>query len=54
MIATAPGFIPVSPLSIILMIGMWGSSQSLGKNIMWGTGKKKLRKAWIGALSTMT
>ena len=33
---------------------MWESSQWLGKNIVWSTGKKNFRKAMIGALAAAT
>ena len=33
MIVTAKGFIPLSPLPIVLTMVMWESSQWLGKNI---------------------
>ena len=50
-IVIATGFILLSPLSIVLTILMWESSQWLGKNNVRSTGKTKSRKAWIGALA---
>ena len=38
MIAIATGFIPLSPLSVVLTMVMWESSQWLGKNILWSIG----------------
>ena len=38
MIVIATGFIPLSPLSVVLTMVMWESSQWLGKNIVWCTG----------------
>ena len=38
MIVIATGFIPLSPLSIVLILIMWKSSQWLGKNIVRSTG----------------
>ena len=52
MIVIATGFIPLSPLSVVSTIIMLESSQWLGKNIVWSTGLKNSRKAWIGALAT--
>ena len=37
-IVIATGFIPLSPLSVVLTMVMWESSQSLGKNIVRCTG----------------
>ena len=34
----ATGFIPLSPLSVVLTMYMWESSQWLGKSIVWSTG----------------
>ena len=39
-IVIATGFIPLSALSIVSTIVMWESSQWLGKNIVWSTGKE--------------
>ena len=50
MIVIGTWFIPLSPLSIVSTMVMWESSQWLGKNIVWSTGKKNSRKARIGAL----
>ena len=50
MIVIATGFIPLSPLSVVLPMVTWDSSQWLGKNIVRNTGWKNSRKAWIGAL----
>ena len=47
----ATGFIPLSPLSIVLTVVMWESSQWFGKNIVLSTGWKNYRKEWIGALA---
>ena len=38
MIVIATGFIPLSPLSIVLTMVKWESSQWLGKNIVLSTG----------------
>ena len=38
MIVIATGFIPRSPLSIVLTMAMWESTQWLGKNIVRSTG----------------
>ena len=38
MIVIATGFIPLSPLSVVLTMVMWESSQWLGKNIVQSTG----------------
>ena len=35
MIIIATGFIPLSPLSVVLTMVIWESSQWLGKNIVW-------------------
>ena len=37
MVVVATGFIPLSPLSVVLTMVMWKSSQWLGKNILWST-----------------
>ena len=34
-----------TPLSIVVTMVMWESSQWLGKNIVWSTGLKNSRKA---------
>ena len=47
MIVIVTGFIPLSPLYIVLTVVMLESSQWLGKN----TVSKNFRKAWIGALA---
>ena len=52
MIVTETGFIPLSPVSVFSTMVMWESSQWLGQNIVWSTGQKNSRKAWIGALAT--
>ena len=51
MIVTATGFIPPSPLSVVLTLNRWESSQWLEKNIVQSTGLKNFRKAWIVALA---
>ena len=51
MIVTATGFISPSPLSVVLTLNMWESSQWLEKNIVRSTGLKNFRKAWIVALA---
>ena len=38
MIVISTGFIPLSPLSIASAMGMWGSSQWIGNNIVQSTG----------------
>ena len=38
MMVFARGFIPLSPLSIVLTLVMWENSQWVGKNIVWSTG----------------
>ena len=45
------GFVPFSLLSVVSTMGVWESSQWLGKNIVRSTGYKNSRKAWIGALA---
>ena len=51
MIVIATGFIPLSPLSVVLTTVKWESSKSLGKNIVQITGLKNSRNAWIDALA---
>ena len=52
LIVIATTCILLSPLSVVPIMVMWESSHWLGKNIVRSTGKKKSRKAWIGALDT--
>ena len=47
------GFIPLSPLSNVLAMVIWENKQWLGKNVVWSTGKKNSRKAWVGTLAAM-
>ena len=53
MIVVETGFIPLSPLSFVATMVMWGSCQWLVKNIVRSTGKKKSVKTLIYALTAV-
>ena len=54
MVFIASGFIRLSPLSVVLTKVMYESSQWLGKNIVWITGKRDSRKACMGRCTGCT
>ena len=51
MILIATGVIPLSPLTITLIIVIKESRQWLGKNIARSAGKKNSKRVWVGALA---
>ena len=48
MIVIVTGLFSLSPLTIVLMIVTWESSQWLRKNIMWSTGERNHSEEWTG------